>query len=63
VTDDPPERWVVVLTPEPGAVPPAVRVRQVLKYALRRQGLKCAAVLADVPADVCEVELVEENGV
>lgn len=57
---DPPERWCIVLVPEPGAVPPAVRVKQVLKYALRRQGLVCEAVLADVPADVCPVELVED---
>lgn len=57
---DPAERWVIVLTPEPSEVPAAVRVRQVLKYALRRQGLVCEAVLADVPADVCPVELTEE---
>jgi hypothetical protein len=58
--DAPAEKWVIVLVPEPGPVPPAVRVRQVLKYALRRQGLACEAVLADVPADVCPVELVED---
>lgn len=57
---DPPERWAIVLRPEPGPVLPARRVAQLLKYALKRQGLVCVSVYADVPADMWEVELVEE---
>jgi hypothetical protein len=35
---------VLVLRPLPSAVPADVRLRQLLKYALRCQGLKCVAV-------------------
>jgi hypothetical protein len=57
---DPPERWVLVFTVEPGDVPAAVRVKQLLKTALRRHGLVCLGVYADVPTDMHDVELVEE---
>lgn len=33
--------WVIVLSPEPSEVPEAVRIRHLLKRALRDWGLRC----------------------
>jgi hypothetical protein len=43
-------RYVLELTAEPGDVPPIVRVRQLLKYAKRTQGLRCVAATEVKPA-------------
>ncbi len=40
----------LTLCPEPGPVPPAVRLRQVLKTLLRRHGLRCIQV-EQLPAE------------
>lgn len=69
--DPPAERWCPLLIPlvegpdvkrpsEWAKIPPAVRVKRALKFALRECGLRCDLVTADVPADMWEVELVEE---
>lgn len=56
----PPKQWVLVLEAESGPIPMAVRVRQVLKYALRRQGLHAAAMPMTVP-DEADVNTVLEE--
>ena len=43
------DRWVLVLAPEPGEVPVGRRVAQVLRFAKRRQGLKCIEVSSFTP--------------
>lgn len=40
------ERWCLVFVAEAGPVPPGRRVAQVLRFAKRRQGLKCIEVSA-----------------
>lgn len=39
-----PEVYVVILTAQPGTVPPAVRLRKALKLLLRVCGLRCTSV-------------------
>jgi hypothetical protein len=44
MTPPSPEQWTLTFTPLADAVPAEVRVRQLLKYALRAQRLKCINV-------------------
>lgn len=57
-----PQRWVLVFVAEAGSVPMSVRVKQIIKSALRRHGVRTVEVLNDVPGDVYPVELTEEIG-
>lgn len=56
----PPQKWVLVMVAESGSVPMSVRVRQIIKSALRRHGVKTLEVLNNVPGDVYPVELTQE---
>ena len=53
------DRWVLVLEAEPGPVPVAVRVRHVLKYARRQQGLRCVALPNVIPSGTRTDEVFE----
>lgn len=44
MTRTPPPTWTVTLRPEGDGPPPAIRVRRLLKAALRAYGLRCVAV-------------------
>lgn len=52
-----PEKWVIVLRALPDPVPSAVRMRKLLKTALRSLGLRCESVAPDVPPTVVYVEV------
>jgi hypothetical protein len=45
------DQWALVFEVAPGSgdVPMAVRLRQIIKYAFRRHGVRCAGVLSNVP--------------
>lgn len=53
------ERWVLVLEPEPGDVPPVIRVRHILKFAKRLQGMRCVGLPNDPPATARTAEPLE----
>lgn len=40
---DRPRRYQLVLEPEPSSIPPILRLRKLLKLALRAFGLKCVS--------------------
>lgn len=50
-----PDDWWICLRPLPGDVPTAARMKQLLKLALRRFGLRCVKVSGKGP-DGAEIE-------
>lgn len=50
-----PEVWVIALVPLASEVPDAVRVKQLLKTALRRFGLRCVTVRYPRPEELAAV--------
>jgi len=49
--DPDPDLWLILIRPMPSNLPAAVRVRQLLKRALRDWGLKCIEVRTPTPAE------------
>ena len=46
-------RIVIVFKPLPDTVPANVRIRRLLKYALRAMRLKCVSIIPDEREEAC----------
>jgi hypothetical protein len=56
-------RWILAFEPMPGwGAPMEIRVRFLLKHALRSLGLRCVAVAGDVPPEAAAVPGGGEDG-
>lgn len=59
----PPDRpeWVIVIRPEPSAVPAGRRVARLLKYAKRALGLTAVAVRDPSPSELAAATIPEQE--